>query len=365
VIIAHKIKINPTPQQGNLLAQAAGIQRLAFNWGLAEWKHQKELGNKSCGALTLKKMFRAISREQFPFVAGLPSCVIDGAFANLAKALKNYFKRKDAVGFPNFKSKHKTTPSFYLANTRFKVEGHTVKMSMMGEYNLAEELRFTGKIMSGTVSRQGGDWVISVLVECEPLQHIHKAEAIGVDVGIKTMATVSDGAEFDNPRAAAQSLRKIKRLGKELSRRTQGSGRWQRTKEKLGKLHAHIANQRAHATHQASHYVSAQAQIVCIEDLNVAGMAKNKRLAGAVADANMGELLRQIEYKTIAHGGELVKVSRWYASSKTCADCGTINRALTLSDRTWVCESCGVTHERDFNASQNILAEGLRIRAAG
>jgi len=181
---------------------------------------------------------------------------------------------------------------------------------------------------------------------------------VGVDLGIKTLAVCSDGATFENPRALATAERKLKRLNRELSRRRKGSKNRAKTRAKLARCHARIANIRSHALHNASYHLTAKTkpQAVVIEDLNVKGMLNNRSLSKAISDVGMGELRRQIEYKGTWYGVEVVTADRWYASSKTCSACGAVNRALTLSDRTYVCAACGAVIDRDLNAALNLAS---------
>jgi putative transposase len=222
-------------------------------------------------------------------------------------------------------------------------------------------LRFAGKIMGAVVSRLADHWFVSITVEVErverptPLQ-----DAVGVDMGLKTLATLSDGVEFENQKLLRSELAHLKRLSRRLSRRKEGSNRWGAAKRRLATFHERVANRRADILHKMTTRIVREYRLVAVETLNIKGMMPNRRLALSVADAGMGEALRQLAYKATG----FVKVGRWYASSKTCSDCAHVNRDLSLSDRTWVCAGCGVLHQRDWNAAINILQEGLRLATA-
>jgi putative transposase len=359
--------LNPTPEQEVYFRKAAGTKRFVYNWGLARWQWAKSQGMPVYGMMAAKLDFNAIKREQFPWAYEVAKDVCEGAFQDLGAALKNYFdhksgKRKgEKVGFPNFKSKRKSKQSFRLNNDKFKVDDHQIRVPNLGWVNMAECLRFRGKIMGAVVSRAADHWFVSITVEVEQPQRADQPQdAVGVDMGLKTLATLSDGVEFENQKLLRSELAHLKRLSRRLSRRQEGSHRWWTAKRKLAAFHERVANRRADILHKMTTEIARKYRLVAVETLNIKGMARNRRLALSVADAGMGEVLRQLVYKA----STLVKVSRWYASSKTCSDCGHVNRALTISDRQWACAGCGVWHERDFNAAINILQEGLRLATA-
>lgn len=229
---------------------------------------------------------------------------------------------------------------------------------------MAEPLCFAGKIMGAVVSKGADWWFVSITVQIErPAPRRFPKQSTGVDVGIKALATLSDGRTFENQKPLRRQIRTVRKLNRSLSRRTKGSHRWWRAKQKLARLHDRIDNQRADAHHKASHAIASTYAIIGIEDMHVVGLLKNHRLSRALSDVGLGEFLRQIAYKADAFGGIAVKVGRFYASSKTCHTCGQINQMLVLRDRTWTCGSCGVLHQRDWNAAQNIEREALRLIA--
>jgi putative transposase len=352
------------PEQEVYFRKAVGTKRFVYNWALARWKWAKSQGVPVYGMMAAKLDFNAIKREQFPWVYEVAKDVCEGAFQDCAAALKNYFdykngKRKgEKVGFPHFKSKKKSRQAFRLNNDKFKVEGHEIRIPNLGWVNMAESLRFDGKIMGAVVAKVANHWFVSITVEIEPPQRAAQPQdAVGVDMGLKKLATLSDGVEFENQKLLRSELAHLKRLSRRLSRRQQGSNRWWVAKRQLASFHERIANRRADIMHKMTTQLARTYKLVSVETLNIKGMARNRRLALSVADAGMGEVLRQLAYKATT----LIKVGRWYASSKTCSDCGYVNRELTISDRTWACAGCGVLQERDWNAAINILQEGLRL----
>jgi putative transposase len=369
MIRAHKIRLNPTPEQEIYLKKACGTARFAFNWGLSRWKEAKEQRIENYGPMAIKKEFNTIKRELFPWTLEVTKNATEDGFRRLSNALSNYFNSKNGqrkgekVGFPKFKSKKKSKQSFTLDYERFVVDGHWLRIQKLSTpVNMAEALRFAGKIKWGTISCTAGKWYIAITVEIEPpvpVEHPHRS--VGVDLGLKTLATLSDGREFENQKLLRSELSKLKRLNRVLSRRQPGSKRWHKAKERLARFHERIANRRKDAIHKMTTEIARTYQVIGVEDLNVKGMGQNRRLAFSIADAGFGEILRQQGYKSEASGGLVIKVGRFFASSKTCSACGYVNAELTLSDRTWVCVGCGSLHDRDWNASKNLEREALRL----
>ena len=370
MIRAHKIRLNPTTEQEAYFRKAAGTKRFVYNWALERWKWAKSQGIATYGMMAAKRDFNAIKGEEFPWVYDVAKDVAEGAFQDLGIALKNYFdsksgKRKgDKAGFPKRKTKKRSKMSFRLNNDKFKVDGNTIYIPKLGAVNMAEPLRFQGKIMGAVVSKVGDWWFVSIQVDVERPNPIEfKRESVGVDVGIKTLATLSDGSEFENQKPLRSQIGKLRKLNRSLSRRQEGSNRWWRAKRKLERFHYRIACKRADVQHKASHDIASTYAFIGLEDLHVKGMVRNRRLSLAISDVGLGEFIRQIAYKSDWYGGTTVKVGRFYASSKTCSDCGCVNGKLLLSDRKWTCMGCGTIHDRDWNAAINIEQEALRIGA--
>jgi putative transposase len=215
--------------------------------------------------------------------------------------------------------------------------------------------------MSAVISSRAGWWFVSIAVEVEHDVPTHKGEAVGIDLGIKTLATCSDGVVFENQKHYRQSLGRIKGLSKGLSRKVEGSQNWWKHTRKLARAHYRVACQRQDTLHKLTTQVTRMYALIGLEDLNTKGMLANHRLAQAVSDASFFEVQRQLLYKAEQYGGYVQLVSQWYPSSKTCHACGWIKEDLTLDDRVWVCEHCGTVNERDLNAALNIKAEALRL----
>ena len=372
MIRAHKIRLNPTPEQEQYFRQAAGNARFAWNWAVAALRHARNDGLKLPVMGDLKKEFNRIKREQFPFVMETTKCAPEQAFADLKQALANYWnditKRKNGkrrndgkrVGFPKFKSRKRGYGSFYLSNDKFTVDGHGIRIPKLGWVNMTEPLRFAGNIMSARISERAGSWFVSIQVQLpEPARHVPD-RIIGVDIGITSLAVDSDGEVFENQKHLTAALRKLRRLTRWLARKRKGSTNWHKAKQKLARLHLRIANLRADATHKLTTRLAAKASIIALETLNVAGMLKNHKLARAIADAAFSEIVRQLEYKAV----QVVRLDPFYPSSKTCNACGAVNPDLTLADRVWACPACGTILDRDINAARNIRDEGMRLAGA-
>lgn len=365
----HKIRLNPTPEQEVYLKKAVGTCRFSFNWALARWLELKSQGVENCGPMALQKEFNAIKGIEFPWAYDVTKSASESGFRRLQTAMKNYYdykngKRKgNRVGFPKFKSRKNNKQSFTMTSDRFKINGNWLTMNKLYSWiNITEPLRYDGKIKSATISSKAGRWYISILVEVpDPEPSNHSIETVGIDLGLKTLATLSDGTEFENQKFLRSELNKLKRLNRTLARRKQGSDRWKKAKLKLARFHEKATNRRKDYSHKITRQIANTYEFVGVEDLNLTGLVQNRKLSLSFSDAGLGEFVRQLDYKTAETGGVMVKVGRFYASSKTCFDCGFVNKELELSDRKWTCLGCGVVHNRDWNASKNIEKEAIRL----
>lgn len=288
---------------------------------------------------------------------------LEKAFKNFWKRcqLKKQGKRQGKLGFPRYKSKKRGIGSFRLTGAIHMGESW-VQLPRLGKLRLKERgyLPTQGvKILSVTVSEQAGRWFVSVQVEEEQAQPATAAgPVIGVDLGIKALATLSTAETIDNPKALRQNLKKLRRLSRQHARKVKGSKNRQKATRKLARLHAHIANIRKDALHKATAQIVAKTKpeherpsVVVIEDLHVNGMLKNRKLSRAIADVGLYEFRRQLTYKAEQARVRLKVVSRWFPSSKTCSACGTVREELSLSERVFVCFDCGYVADRDYNVA--------------
>ena len=288
----------------------------------------------------------------------------------LARGLSNWSKSRKGkrkgrrVGFPRFKSKNSAMRFAY--STGFTApkasDPYGLKLPRIGRVHCMENVheRVNGaRVIRISVSRRAGCWYASLTVEREStVTAAPKRGAVGVDLGVKNLATLSDGTVVPNTRALNTRLKVLRKVQKALSRKTVGSVRREKAKERVARLHARVADVRADAIHKATTMIANTYSIVCIEDLNVAGMVKNRHLARSLSDAALGEFRRQLEYKTARTGAVLRVVDRWFPSSKTCSNCGVVKAKLSLSERTFNCDACGLTMDRDLNAAINIKVAG-------
>lgn len=388
MIRAHRIRLNPTAEHEKYFWQCCGVARFTWNWALAEYNNGLARGEKP-KVLELKKEFNRQRKEEgfAPFVAEVQTYANQYAFQDLQAAISRYFDlkkkgtlkapagykpRKDGrpFGWPRFKARNKTAPSFGLANNGgMKFDGHNVSIQRCpgGPVNMAEQLRFDGKVLCGRVSYTGGHWYLAVQVEIADVEKTADlSKTVGIDMGIKYRAVTSDGVLYDNPKALTANLRKLARLQRSASRMWEMNGKkttanWRKQQDKIVKLHAHIANIRREHAHRMTTELVNEYGLIGVEDLNIKGMVKNRRLAKAVSDAGMYQVRQQLTYKADAVGGKVVAVDRWYASSKICSACGDKVDELPLSVRSWACPSCGAEHNRDGNAAVNIRNEAVRL----
>lgn len=367
MILAHKIRLNPTPEQETYFNQASGIKRFVYNWGLAVWKNSHSEAGSVFGVMTIKKQFNEIKQEEFPWVYDVAKDVAEGAFQDLGTALKNYFdhkkgKRKSWIGFPKFKSRKRSKQSFRLNNDKIQLEDYQIRIPKLGWVNMTESLRFAGKVMGVVVSKTASWWFAAIHVEVtisDPVSF--KQESVGVDLGLKTLAKLSDNEQFENQKLFRKELRKLKKLNRELSRKIKGSSRWYRVKKQLARFHYKVACKRKDLIHKMTTTIASKYRIIGIEDLNIEGMKRNRRLALSISDGSFGEIIRQLVYKSLLFGSQVIKVGRFFPSSKLCSDCGFRNPDLELSDRIWTCPNCNETHDRDLNAAINIEREAMRL----
>lgn len=370
---AYKTKLRPTKAQLRYFVGCAGAARFVFNWALSDRKAMFEAGGKP-NKFEQKRRFNATKDEICPWIREYPYEVVDAEFTHVDAAYQNFFRRikqgsggKEA-GFPKFKSRFKDKQSFVLRG-HVHVKDGRVKLPRIGWVNMAESDYVPGeiKILRVVLSERAGEWFISFQVEetvDEPEQPT--GDPLGVDVGIKSLAVCSDGKEFPNDKVLRQYENKLATLQRELSRRTKGSANRGKTKAKIAKLHQKIANKRAHNLHNISKYVTEHKRpsVVVIEDLNVKGMMKNRKLAKALSDSSMSELHRQIEYKAGWNGIEVVKAGRWFASSKICNACGAV-QDMPLNVRVYKCPGCGAEIDRDLNAARNLAALTEPVKRGG
>ena len=348
---SHVIQLKPNNQQTTYFEKACGCQRFVYNWGLAAWKTEYEDGNKPIGR-GLKKQFNAIKKTEFPWIYEVTKCVVDTAFENLNAAFRNFFRTKNGKAYPKFHKKG-VKDSFTVDNTKFAVDGRKIRMPKLGWVRMTEELRFDGKIMSATVKKRAGKWFVSIAVEtADPVSESQVSGSVGIDLGIKTLATLSDGTVFENPKTYYKYDKQLRRAQKSLSRKKKGSKNRAKAKLKLSKIHYRINCVVDDYIHKMTRHVANNYHTVVLEDLNVKGMLKNRHLSKAVSRSNFHKIKQFLQYKC----GDVRFVDRFYPGSKTCSSCGRI-KDMPLHLRVYECR-CGLKLDRDLNAAINILRAG-------
>lgn len=372
MLIAHKIALDPNNVQATYFARATGTARFAYNWALAEWQRQYEawkLDNSQAkpSQMALRRQLNSIKGERFPWMLEVTKNAPQMAIIQLGAAFKNFFAGR--AKYPKFRKKG-VHDRFSLTNDQFSIDASRIRIPNLGWVRMRETLRFTGKIMSATVSRVAERWFVSITVDTQDDLPSPKAEnqgAVGVDLGVSALATLSTGESIAGPKAHKVLLSRLQRLSRGLSRKVKGSENRKKAKARLSRLHARIGNIRRDGLHQITTDLTRRFHTIGIEDLNVRGMVKNRHLSRAVSDMGFFEFRRQLDYKAAQRGGMIVVADRWHPSSKTCSACGHKLEVLLLSVREWTCPECGSIHDRDVNAAINLknLAVSSTVSACG
>jgi putative transposase len=363
---AYRYELDPNNRQRSHLHQHAGVARFAYNWGL-EQRIQLFKDNKGTerftDAMKQHRLLNSLKRSQFSWMYKSSKCAPQEALRDLHRAFQNFYrglKTGRKVGFPRFKKKG-VRDSFRLTGA-IRLHKRGIQLPRLGVIRIKEKRRsyYSGRILSATVRRRADRWFVSVTVEEEIPDPVTPAGgAVGVDLGVKTLATLSDGTTFANPRALGRRLRKLRQLSRSLSRKRNGSKNREKAKLRLAKMHLRIFNIRQDTLHKVTTYLAKNHGKIVIENLNVSWMLSNKRLARAIVDVGMHEFRRQLEYKCKWYGSELVVVSRTFPSSKMCSRCGHKKQELSLSEREYHCEECGLQIDRDLNAALNLVAVSM------
>jgi putative transposase len=357
---AWKFELDPNNKIRTLLFKHAGTARFAWNWSLARrierFKTQKDK-DRFTNSMDEHKDLVVLKTTEFPWMYEVSKCAPQEALRNLDKAFKSFWKhRKEGVGFPKFKKRGVSRDSFYLQGS-IKFQDRYVHLPVIGTVRVKERIRsrIKGRILSATVSRTADRWFVSInTVEDLPEPTPIVGPVVGIDLGLKNFAVLSDGVKLVSPRPFKGALIRLKRAQKSHSRKQKGSNNRKKAQSKVAKIHARVACIRKDFLHKITTNLAKTKSVIVIEDLHVRGMIKNHSLARSVSDAGWGEFRRQLEYKTAWYGSRLVVADRWFPSSKLCSDCGYKLEKLPLSIREWGCPSCGVVHDRDTNAAINL-----------
>jgi putative transposase len=374
---AYKTELKLNNRERTLLVGCAGAARFAFNWGLSQKISEYAATGKSPNYYELHRRLNALKKEEQAWFYQYSKTIPQEALRDLEQAFQNFFRRVkngEKPGFPRFKSRKQGIGSFRLHGS-IRVEAGRIKLPRIGWLRLQEKdyLPTTGvKILSATLSERAGRWFIALQVEEEIADRTAIGPVVGVDLGIKSLAVTSSGVVYENPNALRHALKRLARLQRELARRQKGSHNRAKTRARIAQLHDRITCLRQNAIHQTTSRIVAKTKpdiqrpaLVVMEDLNVAGMMQNGKLARAVADVGMGEFARQMAYKCAWNGTKLVQANRWFPSSKQCSRCGQVKTALALAERVFRCEACGLEIDRDHNAARNLMQLGTARSTGG
>ena len=354
--LAHTIRLYPTRAQETFFKKACGCARVAYNYGLAEYQRQREEGLKP-KILEIKKKFNQEKKTLYPWMSETNKDANQQPFANLQVAFSRFFKHQNK--YPVFKKKG-MKDSFYISNDKFDVEEKKFWIPKLGWVKGAEKLRLSGKIMSAAIRRKADYWFIVVSVETDKTFTICENQTVvGVDLGIKTLAILSDGKVIESVNPLRRRLSKLELSQRWASRKVKGSYNRHKANRRVAKVHYEVACLRKDILDKLTTYLCENYKVIAIEDLNVSGMIKNHKLALSISDMGFGEFRRQLEYKSVLHGNTLIVADRWFPSSKTCSGCGYVKETLLLSERVFTCENCGKVIDRDLNAAINLRNYGL------
>jgi putative transposase len=369
---AYKTELDLNNEQVTACRKHAGAARWAYNWGLQRKQEAYRTTGMSPSAMDLHRELNALKKGEVPWMYEVSKCAPQEALRNLDNAFAHFFRRvklkqadkhRGKLGYPKPKSKKRGLGSFRLTGS-IVVFPDAIQLPRLGRLRLKEHgyLPLTGtagiKVLSATVSEQAGHWYMSIQVEHERDVPENAGPIVGVDLGVKALATLSDGTVIANPCPLKRRWRTLKRFHRAISRKMKGSKNRRKAARRLARLYRKVRNQRQNTLHQLTTSLAKTKSVIVIEDLHVAGMLKNHHLAQAVGDVGFGEFRRQLLYKAAWYGSRVVLADRWEPSSRTCSDCGWYDETLELADRVFRCRNpqvaCGLMLDRDLNAAINL-----------
>ncbi len=364
---AYKYRFYPSEEQKRILAQTFGCCRYVYNWALRErtdayYQHGERLYYEG----TAQRLVLLKKQEDTIWLNEVSSVTLQQSLRHLDRAFRNFFEGR--AEYPTFKKKRHQQSATYASNA-FTWDGQTLTLAKMDaplDITWHRPLPDGCKPSSVTVTRdEAHRYFVSILVEedIKPLPVTPKM--VGLDLGLKSMVITSDGQTYGNPQFFAKDEKKLAKAQRRHAKKKKGSKNRAKARLSVARIHKKIADRRRNYQQQLSTHIIRENQVVCIESLSVKNMVQNHCLAKAISDVGWSEFVRQLEYKAQWYGRTLVKIDKWYPSSKRCFDCGHILDSLSLDVREWTCPECGVHHDRDINAARNILAVGLTVAACG
>lgn len=369
---AYQYELRPTEDQAQQMSQIFGNVRFVYNWALATKSQEYQQTGKSPSCFELMRRLTELKKdEEYEWLSLAPVHSLQKAITRLDASFTSFFAKKGK--YPRFKSKRDTKQSFQVPDKRqieVDFDNWVVKLPKLHQVSFNRDRKFKGEVRQATVSRTAtGRHFISILVEDGKLVPAKKRyterNSVGIDVGLKSFAVLSDGTVVEHPKHLEKSLKQLRVEQRSLQRKTKGGKNREKQRLVVAKMHEKVANQRKDFLHKLSTAIAKQYVGVCVEDLNVKGMMQNRRLARHIGQSGWSMFDTFLKYKLDKNGGTFIEIGRFEPSSKMCHKCGTIKQNLRLSDRRWTCDSCQSVHDRDKNAAQNIKLFGLRTQPFG